>query len=357
MALHFRRLSTRVFCSTLCVFRLLCSQANTETFQYGEFCIALDKKQRKFLFKLKEGEKFSRSTGYIKHSDVVGLLPGSKIKDHRGSVAYLFRPTLEEYVLLMKRGPTPTYPKDVHAMMSMMDISPGCHVIEGGSGSGAMTLFLSRAVFPEGRVYSFETNPAHLEVARRNYVEWLTHGNRSVWTDNVTFLETDLAQSTMLTEIGKVHGVALDVQHPVNVVRHVVDALLPSGVLTVYLPNITQVAELIQEVTHMRAPVVMDRIVEVVHRNWDVGIRQRNRECAKHSTDGFSTSSTSSQLSHTQGIMPDKVKEGIQVDWGQHSLQKDTYSPFGLSSTICTARPSHRQEPHTAFLVKFRKLN
>jgi tRNA (adenine57-N1/adenine58-N1)-methyltransferase len=145
MALHFRRLSTRVFCSTLCVFRLLCSQANTETFQYGEFCIALDKKQRKFLFKLKEGEKFSRSTGYIKHSDVVGLLPGSKIKDHRGSVAYLFRPTLEEYVLLMKRGPTPTYPKDVHAMMSMMDISPGCHVIEGGSGSGAMTLFLSRA--------------------------------------------------------------------------------------------------------------------------------------------------------------------------------------------------------------------
>ena len=142
MALRMVGFKVRIGCTRYCNYRKLCSPINTETFQYGEFCIVKDKKQRKHLIKLKEGGKLNRSRGYIKHADLIGLLPGSEINDGE---AHLFRPTLEEYVLLMRRGPTPTYPKDAYAMMSMMDVSPGCHVVEAGSGSGAMTLFLSRA--------------------------------------------------------------------------------------------------------------------------------------------------------------------------------------------------------------------
>ena len=43
----------------------------------------------------------------------------------------------------MQRVATPTYPKDIWAMLGYMDIVGGATVIEAGTGSGAMTLHLS----------------------------------------------------------------------------------------------------------------------------------------------------------------------------------------------------------------------
>lgn len=51
----------------------------------------------------------------------------------------------------MPRGPAPSYPKDVVALINMMDVGAGSRVLEAGSGSGGMTLYLSRA----GAVISF----------------------------------------------------------------------------------------------------------------------------------------------------------------------------------------------------------
>jgi len=45
----------------------------------------------------------------------------------------------------MKRIAAPTYPKQAHAMVAMMDVAEGNKVLEAGSGSGGLTLFLSRS--------------------------------------------------------------------------------------------------------------------------------------------------------------------------------------------------------------------
>ena len=60
------------------------------------------------------------------------------------------------YVLKMPRGAQVIYPKDLAIILFWADIYPGCRVLEAGTGSGALTLALLRAVGPEGRVITYE---------------------------------------------------------------------------------------------------------------------------------------------------------------------------------------------------------
>src|SRR2546428_770200 len=74
------------------------------------------------------------------------------------------RPTLAEYVLDMPRGAQVIYPKDLAMILFWADIYPGCRVVEAGTGSGALTLALLRAVGPDGRAITFAQRE---EIARR----------------------------------------------------------------------------------------------------------------------------------------------------------------------------------------------
>ena len=70
------------------------------------------------------------------------------------------RPTLAEYVLEMPRGAQVIYPKDLAMILFWADVYPGCRVLEAGTGSGALTLALLRAVGPRRPRH-------HLRAARR----------------------------------------------------------------------------------------------------------------------------------------------------------------------------------------------
>ena len=112
-------------------------------FQWGEYALAEDKKGRQRLLQLQEGSVFHSSSGYIKHDEIIGQAPCQKFRTHTGSVVWFRRPRLDEYVCLWQRSATPTYPKDIWAMMGYLNIGGGARVIEAGTGSGAMTLYLS----------------------------------------------------------------------------------------------------------------------------------------------------------------------------------------------------------------------
>jgi tRNA (adenine57-N1/adenine58-N1)-methyltransferase len=51
----------------------------------------------------------------------------------------------------------------------MLDVHPGCRVIETGTGSGCFTLSLARAVSPSGHVYTYEYNAIRAEAARNDF--------------------------------------------------------------------------------------------------------------------------------------------------------------------------------------------
>src|SRR5204863_31124 len=83
---------------------------------------------------------------------IIGQPEGTWVRSSLGLRYVALRPTLAEYVLDMPRGAQVIYPKDLAMILFWADIYPGAHVLEAGTGSGALTLALLRAVGPEGRV-------------------------------------------------------------------------------------------------------------------------------------------------------------------------------------------------------------
>lgn len=115
------------------------------TFHYGENLIAVDRKNRKKLFKLRIEGVLDSHSGRLFHDNIEGRLPNANFKTDNGSPVTIKRPSLEEFVLFTRRQANIMYPKDIWAAIGLMDIGPGSKVIEAGTGSGSLTLHLSRA--------------------------------------------------------------------------------------------------------------------------------------------------------------------------------------------------------------------
>ena len=81
---------------------------------------------------------------------MIGLDEGAWSSSGGGRLTVL-RPRLADYVLKMPRGAQVVYPKDIGQILVWADIRPGDVVLEAGTGSGALTCALLRAVGPGGR--------------------------------------------------------------------------------------------------------------------------------------------------------------------------------------------------------------
>lgn len=65
----------------------------------------------KLLCRLEAGGVLNSHGGLLPHRDIIGRLPGQLLRSSAGARLLLRRPSLDEYVLLMPRGPTIAYPK------------------------------------------------------------------------------------------------------------------------------------------------------------------------------------------------------------------------------------------------------
>ncbi|CAM9858758.1 unnamed protein product [Bubo scandiacus] len=308
----------------------------------------------KLLCRLAADSVLASSGGILPHRDIIGQLPGQVLRTSSGTWMLLRRPSLEEYVLLMPRGPTIAYPKDISAILTMMDIHPGDTILETGSGSGAMSLFLSRAVGPEGRVISYEIRDDHHNLAKKNYKHWRTAweiGHMQEWPDNVNFILKDISTAAADMKSVTLDAVVLDMLNPQSALPVVHPSLKQGGVCAVYLANITQVIDLLDRIRTCKLPFLCERIIEVTHRNWLV-------------LPAKIKNSKSSQMVETQENIeepPQKEYEEIHIQ-DQVVLKESDYneSLSDDAETYCSvpyvARPSYWQEGHSAFLTKLRKF-
>ena len=122
--------------------------------------------KNKFLAVIEKGKEFVTNEGKIQF-DNLQTLP-SKLISSSGFEFKIYSPTYKEFVLLMKRGPQIIYPKDLGQIIVEADISSNSTVLEIGTGSGALTLFLFKILKDNGNLYTLDISKQNQRRGNRN---------------------------------------------------------------------------------------------------------------------------------------------------------------------------------------------
>lgn len=249
-----------------------------EPFTSGERALLIDSRGRRFLVRLEAGATFHFHGGALPHDLVIGSEEGTTVHTSTGSSLVCFRPRLADFILKMGRGAQVIYPKDVGPLLVYADVFPGARVLEAGSGSGALTIALCRAVGPEGRVVSYELREEFHSVARRNAEDFF--GKLPAWLD--------MRQGDVREVSGETfHRVVLDLPEPWAVLEQTAAALLPGGVLCGYLPTTGQVQTLVGALNN--AGFAEIQTFEVLLRTWHVEPRSVRPDHRMVAHTGFIT--------------------------------------------------------------------
>ncbi len=230
-------------------------------FDEGDTVQLTDPKGRKHTITLRAGSAFHTHRGSLAHDDLIGGPEGSVVRTSSGTAYVALRPLLADFTLSMKRGATIVYPKDAAQIVAQADIFPGARVIEAGAGSGALSCWMLRAVGEDGLVSSYERRADFADIARTN-VERYFGRPHPAWRITVGDLAEDIAD----TEVDRV---VLDMLSPWECVDAAANALVPGGLVCVYVATTTQISRVVEGLRE-QGSFFEPRAWETMVRDWHV---------------------------------------------------------------------------------------
>jgi len=216
----------------------------------------------------------------VSHDDLIGKPDGSVVSSNTGARLLALRPTFAERVTGRRRKAQPIYPKDLAAILMYADVRPGCSVLEAGSGTGALTAALVRAVGTAGRVVSYEVREEFLELAReavRDALDGLP--------ENLEMKLGDVYEG--VAETGFDRGL-LDLPEPWQAIGPFAGALVPGGVIFAHCPNVSQVARFCDGLREHGGFGLIETM-EVLQRGWTVRGRSMRPDHRMVAHTGFLT--------------------------------------------------------------------
>jgi tRNA (adenine57-N1/adenine58-N1)-methyltransferase len=183
------------------------------------------------MVKAESGKSFHTHKGYIKFEELIGKEYGTTILSSLGFEIVALKPLLRDYIMKSSRQTQITYPKDIALIVMFSGVGPGSHVVEAGTGTGALTTALAFYVKPKGKVYSYEIRPEFLETARKNL-------KRAGLDDYAELKNKDITAGIDETDVD---AVILDLATPWLVIPHAYATLKPSGTIVSFSPTIDQI--------------------------------------------------------------------------------------------------------------------
>jgi tRNA (adenine57-N1/adenine58-N1)-methyltransferase catalytic subunit len=224
----------------------------------GERILLRRKEGESYLLPLTRGPTLIEGIGVMDLTPAIGQEEGVEVQV--GGLPFrVLRPSLSDLVSQMRRRSQIITPKDAVVLVYLAGVAPGARVLEAGTGSGGLTLFLASAVGPTGRIVSYDRRPEHQKVARENL-------ERSGLLDRVQLRTKDVKEG--FDETGA-DAVLLDLPEPWDVAGHAFRALRVGGYLTTYTPTYNQLEHAVRSLRENGFEEV--RALEMLERGLHVG--------------------------------------------------------------------------------------
>ena len=197
---------------------------------------------------LVKGGAFGTHRGDLKHDKIIGQPDGSVVENESGVEFLALKPLLNDFVLSMPRGAAIIYPKDAAQILVEGDIFPGASVVEAGVGSGALSLYLLRAIGTEGVLHSFERRAEFAEIATGN-VKSQTGSTPKNWKIHIGDLQQELPKKLKPQSVDRV---VLDMLAPWECIDSCAEVLAPGGLIIIYVATVTQLSRVAEDLRATR---------------------------------------------------------------------------------------------------------
>ncbi|KAG9293483.1 hypothetical protein G9A89_009207 [Geosiphon pyriformis] len=305
------------------------------------------------------GKLIQTTYGAIQHDLILGLKCGSVVKTHVGIEYLAHFPTLDEYLMYARRHVAPIYPKDAATIVSLLDIRPTSHMLECGTGNGFLSMCLARIVFPMGHLRSIDENPQTIQKARRI----IKNFSRGLYLDSISFTTGDVSAifnkdppSSPIYD-----GAVMDVPAPENHLASILPWIHYDRFIVIYLPNITQVLEVVGKIRVDKLALKVVQVLEVEWKPWDCRssvIRKIDRKKNPANYQDPKDKPKEKSVLYTDFL--DDYDDDDDDDDNHYEEEEDN-SQGNISesrlppSDVWVCRPSHHRGPHTGFLIQLRK--
>ncbi len=231
--------------------------------QPDEPVVFLDRDQRDHFALLAEGKKVNIRGHLIPFDDLIGEPDGSVARSNKGGLFRCFRTTLELYSRYMKRHAQIIVPKDTATIVMYADLFPGARVVEGGFGSGALSLGILRAIGATGQLTTYELREEAANRSRKNVAGFMGE------TPHHTVRIADIYEGIQESDVDRV---VLDVPEPWSALEASAEALVDGGVIAAYVPTALQLHQLVMAMREQRRWARI-RSMEMIFRPWFVNAK------------------------------------------------------------------------------------
>lgn len=200
--------------------------------EVGQLAMLQLPNNKQTIFRLEANREYQTHKGSILHNDLIGSPWGRVVETHLGASYLFLPPTLHDLLRNTRRSSQIIFPKDIGYILLRLSIGPGTHVLEAGTGSGALTTAFAWMVGDHGKVISYDRRKDMQDLSKQNL-------ERVDLIARVDFRLQDIADGISEKNLD---AVFLDLPKPELYLSQIHEGLANGGVLGAILPTTNQVA-------------------------------------------------------------------------------------------------------------------
>ena len=267
---------------------MLRKATDSDTIKEGDVVVAYLGFTAKRVITIQSGKMFDCKKGNYKHDRFIGAKWGSKVGE-----VFLLKPSMEFWTDCLPHRTQIIYGCDIALVITRLGLSPGSVVVEAGTGSGSLSHSLARAVYPTGKLLTFDF---HEERSKTAAAEFQHHGLESIVVAKARDVCVQHTEGCSDEDWGfglpanTADGLFLDVPGPHLAVPAVKHTLKPGGVFCNFSPCIEQVQRVCLKLTELGFTEI--RTHEVLRREftehsvWYNPVRSVTREARRKRKQG-----------------------------------------------------------------------